>query len=61
MLPRKSRTRRLSQHVPLIEDAIADILSDLKLKGDALHPNTKGQVRLSEKIFKELQSIGYAV
>lgn len=49
-----------AQHVPLIEDAIADVLSDPKLKGDALHPNSEGHVRLAEKIYKELQSIGYA-
>jgi acyl-CoA thioesterase-1 len=49
-----------AQHVPLIEDAIADVLSDPKLKGDPLHPNAAGHVLLSEKIFKELQSIGYA-
>lgn len=48
-----------TQHVPLIEDAIADVLSDPKLKGDALHPNAEGHARLAEKIFKELQSIGY--
>jgi len=48
------------QHVPLIEDAIAEVLSDPKLKGDALHPNAAGHVLLCEKIFKELQSIGYA-
>jgi acyl-CoA thioesterase I len=48
------------QHVPLIEDAIADVLSDPKLKGDPLHPNAAGHVLLSEKIFKELKSIGYA-
>ncbi len=49
-----------AQHVPLIEDAFADVLSDPKLKGDALHPNAEGHVRLAENIFKELQSIGYA-
>jgi acyl-CoA thioesterase-1 len=49
-----------AQHVPLIGDAIADVLSDPELKGDALHPNAAGHVRLAEKIFKELQSIGYA-
>jgi lysophospholipase L1-like esterase len=49
-----------AQHVPLIEDAIADVLSDPKLKGDALHPNAAGHVLLAEKIYKELQSIGYA-
>ena len=49
-----------AQHVPLIEDTIADVISDPKLKGDALHPNAAGHVILSEKIFKELKSIGYA-
>jgi acyl-CoA hydrolase len=49
-----------AQHVPLIEDAIADVLSDPKLKVDTLHPNAAGHSRLTEKIFKELQLIGYA-
>jgi len=49
-----------AQHVPLIEDAIAGVLSDPKLKGDTLHPNAEGHVRLAEKIFRALQSIGYA-
>jgi acyl-CoA thioesterase I len=49
-----------AQHVPLIEDAIAKVLSDPKLKGDTLHPNAEGHARLAEKIYKELQSIGYA-
>ena len=48
------------QQVPLIEDAIADVLSDPELKGDPLHPNAAGHVLLSEKIFKELKSLGYA-
>ncbi len=49
-----------AQKVPLIKDAIADVLSDPLLKGDPLHPNAAGHVLLSEKIFKELKSIGYA-
>jgi acyl-CoA thioesterase I len=48
------------QHAPLIEDAIGDVLSDPKLKGDTLHPNAAGHARLAEKIYKELHSIGYA-
>jgi hypothetical protein len=32
MLPRKCRALRFSQHIPLIEDAIADVFSDPKLK-----------------------------
>jgi acyl-CoA hydrolase len=46
--------------VPLIEDAIADVLSDPELKGDPLHPNVAGHALLSEKILAELQAIGYA-
>jgi lysophospholipase L1-like esterase len=38
------------QQVPLIEDAIAELLSDPQLKGDALHPNAAGHALLSEKI-----------
>lgn len=49
-----------AQHVPLIEDTIADVLSDPELKGDAVHPNAAGHARLADKIYRELQSIGYA-
>lgn len=49
-----------AQHVSLIGDAIADVLSNPKLKGDALHPNAEGHARLAEKIYQALQSIGYA-
>ncbi len=48
------------QQVPLVEDAIADVLSDPQLKGDPLHPSAVGHLRLSEKIFEELKAIGYA-
>ncbi|MCG6932710.1 MAG: hypothetical protein LJE57_03635 [Gallionella sp.] len=43
-----------AQHVPLIAIAIADVLSDPELKGNALHPNAEGHERLAEKIYKEL-------
>lgn len=46
--------------VPLIEDAIADILSDPQLKGDPLHPNAAGHAQLSRKIFAALKTIGFA-
>jgi acyl-CoA thioesterase-1 len=46
--------------VPLIEDAIAGVLSDPQLKGDPLHPNAAGHALLSEKIIKQLQSLGFA-
>ena len=47
------------QQVPLIEDAIADALSDPQMKGDPLHPNAAGHVQLSQKILDVLKSIGY--
>lgn len=49
-----------AQQVPLIEDAIADILSKPQLKGDPLHPSAAGHKLLSESIFEELKSLGYA-
>lgn len=53
--------RRVAEEhdVPLIEDAVAEVLSDPQLKGDPLHPNAAGHALLSEKIFEELKSIGY--
>lgn len=48
------------RQVPLIDDAIADVLSDPQLKGDPLHPNAAGHAQLSQKIFEALASIGYA-
>lgn len=47
-----------AQQVPLIEDAIADVLSDPLLKVDQLHPNAAGHQRLTEKILDELRKIG---
>lgn len=49
-----------AQQVPLIEDAMADVLSDPQLKADQLHPNAAGHALLSEKIYEELKVIGYA-
>jgi acyl-CoA thioesterase-1 len=46
--------------VPLIEDAMAEVLSDTELKGDQLHPNAAGHALLAEKIFEGLKKIGYA-
>ena len=48
-----------AQQVPLIEDAIADVLSDPLLKVDQLHPNAAGHLRLTEKILDELRTIGF--
>jgi len=57
--PNFYRKNAEAQHVPLIGYAITDVLSDPKMKGDTPHPNAEGDVRLAEKIFKALQSIGY--
>ena len=46
--------------VPLIEDAMAEVLSKAELKGDQLHPNAAGHTLLAEKIFEGLKKIGYA-
>lgn len=47
------------QRVPLIEGAIAEVLSDPLLKGDPLHPNAAGHAQLAQKIFDALKAIGY--
>lgn len=49
-----------SHQVPLIEDAIAEVLSDPVLKGDQIHPNAEGHARLAGKIHGALRDIGYA-
>lgn len=46
--------------VPLIEDALAEVLSNTDLKADQLHPNVAGHALLSKKIADALKSIGYA-
>ena len=46
--------------VPLIEDAMAEVLSDTQLKSDQLHPNAAGHALLSKKLFEALKAIGYA-
>lgn len=54
--------RRLAeeQQVPLIEDALSDVISDPQLKADQLHPNAAGHALLAEKIYQALQALGYA-
>jgi len=46
--------------VPLIKDALPEVLSDTALKGDQLHPNAAGHAQLGEKIHADLKKIGYA-
>ncbi len=48
------------QKVPLIKDALPEVLSDTALKGDQLHPNAAGHARLGELIHAELKKIGFA-
>ena len=45
--------------VPLIEDALAEVLSETNLKVDALHPNVAGHQLLNKKIIAALKKIGY--
>jgi len=49
-----------SHQVPLIEDAIAEVLSDPLLKSDQIHPNAEGHALLAGKIHEALRDIGYA-
>lgn len=45
--------------IPLIENALPEVLSDTKLKIDALHPNVAGHLLLTKKITEALKDIGY--
>jgi lysophospholipase L1-like esterase len=49
-----------AQHVPLINDTMAEVLSEPELKVDALHPNAAGHRLLADKLLEELKTIGYA-
>lgn len=46
--------------VPLIKDALPEVLSDTTLKSDQLHPNAAGHALLGDKIHAELKKIGFA-
>lgn len=46
--------------VPLIGDALPEVLSDTALKSDQLHPNAAGHALLSDKIHEALKKIGFA-
>lgn len=48
------------RNVPLIADALPEVLSDTALKSDQLHPNAAGHALLSEKILADLKNIGFA-
>ena len=49
-----------NKKVPLIDDALPEVLSDTALKGDQLHPNAAGHALLGEKIHEALKKIGFA-
>jgi len=44
-------------HVPVLEDALPDILSDRALKSDEIHPNASGYEKLAEAVAEELAPI----
>ena len=46
--------------VPLIKDALPEVLSDTALKSDQLHPNSAGHALLAEKIHADLKKVGFA-
>lgn len=48
-----------AHEVPLIEDAIAEVLSDPLLKGDQIHPSAEGHAVLAGKLSVALQGLGY--
>ena len=48
------------KNVPLIKDALPEVLSDAGLKSDQLHPNAAGHALLGDKIHADLKKIGFA-
>ena len=46
--------------VPLIKDALPEVLSDTALKSQQLHPNAAGHAQIGELIYAELKRIGFA-
>ncbi len=47
------------RQVPLIADAVSDVLSDPALKLDPLHPNAEGHRALAGRVFDGLRKLGY--
>lgn len=45
---------------PLIEDVLAEVLSDNTLKSDPIHPNAEGYRRVAEGVHAALQAQGWA-
>jgi acyl-CoA thioesterase-1 len=44
-------------HVPVVEDAVGEILRDPSLKSDTIHPNAAGQKVLAEAIAEEIEPL----
>jgi acyl-CoA thioesterase I len=44
-------------HVPVVEDAVGEILRDRALKSDTIHPNAQGQKVLAEAIADEIEPL----
>ncbi len=44
--------------IPIVEDALSDILSDYSLKSDYVHPNAKGYQVLAKEVYKIMQENG---
>ncbi|HKI03996.1 MAG TPA: GDSL-type esterase/lipase family protein [Thermoanaerobaculia bacterium] len=43
--------------IPVVEDAIGEILRDRELKSDSIHPNAEGQKVLAEAIAEEIEPL----
>jgi acyl-CoA thioesterase I len=44
-------------HVPVVEDAVGEILRDPALKSDTVHPNAQGQKLLAEAVAGEIEPL----
>jgi len=47
-----------TNQLPLVQDALTDILRDNNLKSDQIHPNALGYQQLANRIFLQLQTSG---
>jgi lysophospholipase L1-like esterase len=45
--------------IPLVENAVSDVLSSPELRLDALHPNERGHEALAQKTVAALREMGY--
>jgi acyl-CoA thioesterase I len=44
-------------HVPVVEDALGEILRDRSLKSDEIHPNARGQKVLADAVAEEIEPL----